>query len=77
VSVGIHWQPVKSDGTRVRGQSRVVAQIKAAFGRFPLDMTETDLPKLEAMAVVDPEGPWSEFVEAIQKVGDIHVWGEY
>jgi len=50
MSANLYWRP-NSPTSRVNfnGGSTLVASLQRAFGTFPIDLTEKDIPKLEGI----------------------------
>lgn len=75
MSITICWRPVdKRSNSFGNGTSTSYERLISVFGS---KISETDLPRLHAMAVAADSDFYREVAETVEKVGDIEVWGEY
>lgn len=77
MSASIYWEPAERKRRRVDGTSSTVAQIEKIFGSLPVVLGAGQVAQLDALAVVQPDGPWRDFVRAIEDHGSIEITVSY
>ena len=87
MSANIYYRQVKPiDGKdlAVFGPSSFIRSLEQAFGRFPCELGKKDIETLKGMAAVSMDGaedkygnPYTNLIEAIEKLGVIEVYAEY
>jgi hypothetical protein len=80
MSKSLHWEPVKYGGWINPGKttaSSIIRALEKAFHGFPLELGESDLPMLSAMAVAygrDDPNPYEEIVQLIEQHEQIRLY---
>lgn len=60
------------------GGEYFILTINKAFGKFPVELDEKHLERLEGMAAMDtPSGPYAKLIREIKRLGSVKVWADY
>jgi hypothetical protein len=75
MSVSIYYRPVSDTGKRFNnGLSKELEKLKAMFGS-DLELDESAIPILRAMATAADSAFYDEVADKIEKIGSIKIWG--
>ena len=79
MSATIYWRPFNNSKILegIGAPSSFIEDMKKAFDRFPLKLTEDDIPTLKGMIAVDDQGYYQQVLDLIEKYEEIELYAEY